>query len=204
MLFLKQTQSALALCALIAISILSVPGNCAKCCVSNDVDVEGMKLLLTNLGYTNVHTNSNTCDQVSYSGTTNGIVVTYTYNALNNNAVEVIMFMTVSGNAISTVKDTTQDFCTNAVKKGAPTILPLSSFVSVPSTFHNQVKITFNNPSQSAKIQIFNVRGVKVAEQHNISESQYTWIPKGLNQGPYLVRVVTREAIFAKQVIYLK
>jgi hypothetical protein len=168
------------------------------------MNIETMKTIWINAGYTDVQTVSNTCDLFSYSGARYGIIYTTTYKALDNNAVETILTMTSSGQIIPVSDATSQDFCTTAVKKSTINIPAVNLPHFKPSIFHGRINVVFNNPSQSAHIKIFNAQGTMVAEQNTIREAQYAWTPTGINQGLYVINIVTRENTQTRQVIYLK
>ena len=202
--FLTKNRYTITLGALLAVTFLTAPAQCDKCCLSTMMNIETMKSIWVNVGYTNVQTISNTCDLFSYSGTRYGIIYTTTYKALDNNAVETSLTMTSSGQIIPVSDTTSPDFCNTATKKGTLNVPASNQRVSFSGIFHGQVKVVFDNPSRSAHIRIFNARGVKVNEQSNVREAEYAWTPASLIQGLYVINVVTRENTVTQQVLYLK
>ena len=199
---LNKNLSAIVLGSLIAVSFLVTPANCDKCCLSGMMNMDNMKSILVSSGYTNVKAISNTCDEFSLSGDKSGFTSTQTWKALDNNAVEYITTMSASGTVIPVGDVTTPDFCNTATKKGAFNSTAANPHLSISSIFQGQINLVFNNPSQSAHIEVFNAQGIIVAERNNIRECQYAWKPISLSKGLYIIRVVTHENTQTQQVIF--
>lgn len=200
----KTKPSAFIFGALLLATFLATPGTCAKCCLTQIMNIDSITAIMADSGFTNVVVNSKTCDKVGFSAVYMGLLtITATYNALENSAIETRTITSVMGQS-DTAIDTAKNACGVGVKKNTLKIPSVGLLYSYPNPFQGKVTVAFYNPSHNACIQIFNTQGAIVAQQGNIHASSFTWKPVRLTQGRYVVKVTTGKKSVMRPLIYLK
>jgi hypothetical protein len=177
----------------------------AACCLTDHITASVIADSLTAQGLTNVQVKLASCDEIDITGTLYGpFDLDWDYKMINANDCELTTTQFYNGTVSGTKQDTIRGVCSNAVRRGISAMSAQYGFSAFPNPFHTSIQFEFKNPFNIADIKIFNANGAKIAEFNNVRGTTYTWTPKGMENGRYLIVITSGTTAFCREVTYLK